>query len=63
LDDPPVRSFTDAEYYAANRVTKTTYPDGTFESYAYDKLDLATVLGAIRKAMPQTKLAGRSNER
>jgi YD repeat-containing protein len=30
------------DYDAADRVTKVTYPDGTAETYTYDKLDLAS---------------------
>jgi RHS repeat-associated protein len=44
-----VRTFTDSEgwtvtydYDAADRVTKKTYPDSTFETYAYTNLDLTT---------------------
>jgi RHS repeat-associated protein len=44
-----VRTFTDSEgwtvtydYDAADRITRKTYPDGTFESYGYNKLDLVS---------------------
>ena len=30
------------DYDAADRVTKVTYPDGTTDLYAYDRLDLAS---------------------
>jgi len=43
-----VRTATDSEgwmvtydYDAADRITKITYPDATFDLYSYDKLDLA----------------------
>ena len=43
-----VRTVTDADNYtvtydygAADRLTKTTYPDGTYEEIVYDKLDPA----------------------
>jgi YD repeat-containing protein len=32
------------QYDAANRRIRTTYPDGTFETYAYDKLDLVRMI-------------------
>jgi YD repeat-containing protein len=44
-----IRTFTDSEgwtitadYDAADRLTRLTYPDGTNERFVYDKLDLAS---------------------
>lgn len=44
-----IRTFTDSEgwtvtadYDAADRLTRLTYPDGTGETFGYDKLDLAS---------------------
>ena len=31
------------DYDAADRIMKKTYPDGTFETYVYNKLDLASL--------------------
>jgi YD repeat-containing protein len=43
-----VRTHTDADGYTTtiyydvfDRVTRVTYPDGTYEAYTYDRLDLA----------------------
>ena len=48
------------DYDAADRITKVLYPDGTFETYSYDKLDLAAYQDGLgrRTAIASTPAGG-----